>query len=470
MIFIVMVVVILSFVALWNIDLHKVIYVKALSQNAGDAAALAGARWQAISLNLMGDLNVMQAVALTQGDTNQAADINELQARLCYVGPMIGVEAAQQAAKNNGIFNNARFADRFQKHADEVLTEYTAIGASGNMMFPEPYSNCWKEYSAMIEAVVMDGVAVGPDNARYYSDVSGGHILYSLDFYDAVAGQDWCWFYYHAYSLLQNYVDYNSWPPLPAIVPEPDPINCEYFSLGLERRDLVGSSQAMLMLDQSRVDRGLSPMAIDSTIGNVTSAWYCYDNAHWGPWDAMSPFGPDGFPTVGPVKPQYDYAGADAAARVMATASRLTPGSNPNQSFLTWDQKTTTSAPASSHITWTAAAKPFGYLESGGQQVRPNGYGLVIPAFRDIRLIPMDASSAPAGGAFDLDWRDHIEMHLPDYVATGKTVAGCWYCMQLVVWENPVFRQTGIDWLKLNSGSCQDPGSGGNGGGSRRGH
>ena len=64
MIFIVMVVVILSFVVLWNIDLHKVIYVKSLSQNAGDSAALAGARWQAITLNLIGDLNVMQAVAL----------------------------------------------------------------------------------------------------------------------------------------------------------------------------------------------------------------------------------------------------------------------------------------------------------------------------------------------------------------------------------------------------------------------
>jgi hypothetical protein len=453
LIFIIMILVILAFVALWNFDLHKIIYVKSLSQNAGDAAALAGARWQATSLNLIGDLNVMQAVALTRGDTNEAAAISELQARLCYVGPMIGLEAAQQAGKNNGLFNNDRFTARLIKHADTVMTDYRATGPDGRMLFQEPFPGCWTEYAQMIQAVAANGVAVGPDNARYYSDFAGGSLLLIPDFYDAVAGTDWCWFYHHAYDFFKTYIDYQSWPPLPEIIPTPEPLNCEYFGLGLRRLDLIGDARALPAMDSLRVERGLSPDPLSPTLGSVMSAWYCYDESLWGPWDSISPAGENNFPATGPVKSHYDYAGGDAVTRVMASSPRLTPGAG------------------TSKITWTAAAKPFGYLEVGGSQIKPNEYGLVLPAFREVRLIPTDASSAPAGGSFNLDWRDHIEEHLDDYLATGATVPGCYYCMALLVWGNPVFRQTGIDWLEENKGSCQTYGGGGRrGGGSRRGH
>jgi hypothetical protein len=452
MIFIIMVLVILAFVALWNFDLHKVMYVKSVSQNAGDSSALAAARWQAISLNLIGDLNIMQAVALTQGDTNAAAAINNLQARLCYVGPMIGLEAAQQAGKNNGIFNHAGFSARLMDHADEVRNDYPALGGDGRMMFTEPYPGCWEDYATMIESVARNGVAVAPDNARYYSDSSGGHLLLNQDFYSAVAGADWCWFYHHAYDTLKTYVDYHSWPPLPEVIPTPDPMNCEFFSLGLSKQNLVGDARAISAMNTVRVERELSPDPIDGSVESMTSVWYCYDQGAWGAWDAIDPG--QGFPVTGRVKSQYDYAGADAVTRVLAESPRLSPGAG------------------SSRSTWTAAAKPFGYLEVAGVQIKPNEYSLVLPAFRDIRLFPVDASSGGAGGAFDLGWREHIEGHLEEYVALGRTVSGCTYCMSLVIWENPVFRQTGIDWLKLNSASCQTHGGGGGGGGggTRRGH
>jgi hypothetical protein len=134
-------------------------------------------------------------------------------------------------------------------------------------------------------------------------------------------------------------------------------------------------------MDSVRVERNLSPDPISSTLGSVMSSWYCYDESIWGPWDSISPDGENNFPATGPVKSQYDYAGGDAVTRVMATAPRLTPGAG------------------TSKITWTAAAKPFGYLEAGGKQIKPNEYGIVLPAFREVRLIPIDASSAPAGGA-----------------------------------------------------------------------
>jgi hypothetical protein len=462
MIFIVMMVIILTAFALWNFDLHKVIYIKNISQNAGDSAALAGARWQAISLNLIGDLNVMQAVALTRGETNEVAAINDLQARLCYVGPMIGLVAAQQAAKNNGIFNNERFADRLREHAVEVL-QYSNLGGDGQMVFTEPYSNAWAEYSMMIQSVADGGVAVGPDNAHLYSDYSGGHTLLMPEFYDAVAGADWCWFFHNANDLLNSYQSYQSWPPLPEIILNPNPINSEYFGLGLKIQAMITDDRVVTKMNEVLVERNLSDGAVDTNINRMVSQWYCYDADVWGTWDAISPSGENSFPAVGPVKSQYDYAGADAVTRVLASSPRLTPNAGTNQ------------------ITWSAAAKPFGYLMANGKEIRPNEYGLVLPAFHDVRLIPIDASSAPAGGAFNLDWRDHIEQHLPGYedasgayhpgyMAAGETFPGCWYCMQLVVWENTIFRQTGIDWLKDNSDSCNTYGGTHHGGGSRRGH
>jgi len=166
LIFLVLIVVILAFVAIWNFDLHKTVYVKTLSQNAGDAAALAAARWQGLTLNLIGDLNILQAVAWTEGDTDTASEIAALQARLCYVGPMIGFMASQQAAKNNGIYVNTRYTARVRQHAQDVRTVYPSLGDDGRMMFEEPYPGCWQEYADMIETVADNGIAAGPDNAR----------------------------------------------------------------------------------------------------------------------------------------------------------------------------------------------------------------------------------------------------------------------------------------------------------------
>ena len=448
LIFLIMVLVILGFVAIWNFDLHQTFYTKMLSQNAGDGAALAAARWQGITLNLIGDLNIMQAVAFTRGDTNAAAGIAELQARLCYVGPMVGLVAAQQAAKNNGVYNNEEFTSNILAHAREVRTDYSAIGPDGRMLFPEPYPNCWQEYADMIEVVGGQGVAAAPDNASYYQDYTGGHLLLNRDFYDAIASEDWCWFYHHAYQVLLNYTDYRWWPPLPKVIPHPNPMNCEYFGLGLTKSTVISDPQVVAMMNDLRDERGLSTVLISNTVGSVTSAWYCYEAADWSAWTALTTNGDDAFPIAGPVKPQYDYAGADALVRVLTSITRLTPGAR------------------ASGVTWTAAAKPFGYLND---DQRPNVCDLVLPAFHDIRLFPVDAASGGGGGAFDLDWREHIEGHLPPYLENGLSglVPGCYYCQQLRTWEDPVFRQRGIAWLRVNSRLSDVHGGGG---GRRRGH
>jgi hypothetical protein len=460
MIFFIMIVVLLTFVALWHFDLQKLFRVKSVTQNAGDAAALMAARWQAISLNLAGDLNLMQVIALSEGDDAALAAISNLQARLRFTGPMIAMQAAQQAAKNNGLHVNPDYTAFFREHAELVVEDYpSAVGAGGEMLFPEPYPGAWEDYSGMITAVADNGVAAAPDNLQLYSDHdTGGHTLYDIGFYEAIAGRNWCWFHFHEPALLAGYR--NFFPVWWAALPEPprsDVSNSEIFGLHLTVAGgpLIATGMSVADASELAAEREL-PGILDASGMTSSVTWVVYDEV-WGPWEAASTEGDDPFPFAGPVRDTYDYAGADAAVRVEATAGRITPGSG--------------GAAISNTLTWTAAAKPFGYLDG---ELPPTVLGLVLPAYRDVRLIPVDASSAPAAGGFNLAWRRHIEYHLPDYMDDGPsgTSASCWYCLQLRQWESQAFRQSGVDWLRLYSNRCRpvEGGGGSRGGGRRRGH
>jgi hypothetical protein len=241
-------------------------------------------------------------------------------------------------------------------------------------------------------------------------------------------------------------------------------MNSEYFGLGLTRRSLVDDVATVDLMATLNAQRNVAPLPITTNVIGVNATWYCYHPAIWTEWSAFSPTNNSPFPAAGPIRPQYDYAGADAAVRIEAEAERRTPGAGARI------------------ITWTAAGKAFGYLNVTN---RPDAFRLVLPAFHDVRLIPVDASSAPAAGAFDIEWRNHIEKHLPGYTDdngvyhSGYMQNGinaldpdCWYCQQLIPWEDPLFRQEGIQWLQHNSGSCYSgSGPGGpHGGGRRRGH
>jgi len=461
LIFLLMVMVILVFAVLWNVDIHKIIGLRSRSQHAGDAAALMAARWQGITLNIIGNLNVMQAVAISEGDADALAAIGNIQKRLCFTGPLIALEAAQQAAKNNRMYENPAFTERLQAHAQRVRNEYPyQTDGSGNMLFPEPYEGAWSEYADMLESVASSGVAAGPDNAQFYSDFVGGHTLLDQSFYYAVASSYWCWFYFHDLSLLENYVNYQSWPPLPPIANQAHQ-NAEIFSLWLMSQH---TPLASMTTASDTFRELLNTLAADSNLGTITTnamaanaAWFIYDPDRWGTWDIMETTGANRFPLTGSLKPEYNYLGADAVVRIIAEDSSL----------LTPDE----TAP---DVVWTAAAKPFGYLHNS---VRPNSYALVLPAFHEVALIPVDAATGPAGGSYNIAWREHVETHLQPYLASGPTAldAHCYYCQQLTLarWENAAFRNVGRMWLLQNSHLCVLPppsGPGGPGGGTRRGH
>ncbi len=463
MILLVVFMVILLLIGLWNFDLHKIIRVKHVARNGGDAAALAAARWQALTLNLIGDLNVLQAAALTDALANgvsnspAAAACADLQARLCFVGPLIGMAASQSAAKNNGIFVNTDYTRTILDHAALVRAEY-------DIRYPDPpYDNgpgepsCWSDYADMLDIIAGQGIAAAPDSFRLYTDfATRDHFLLNPDFYDAVATRGWCWFFFNAMSLLEDYRSYRDWPALPLIT-EPRPMNAEYFGLYLRTLNRLDNlpfarspnrtNDIPAFIAELADDAG---RAIDPAILRLESDWYAYREGDWSAWTDRIP---EGFPFLAPVRDTFNYAGADAAVRIETAMQRLTPGSAPDT------------------ITWSAAAKPFGSLED---DALPTRYGLVLPAFHDIRLIPVDTSSAPGGGSAP-GWGLHIYRHLESYLRDGLSglTAGCWYCDQLRTWEDSDFRQQGVDWLRTNSHQCQRPppgGGGGAGGGTRRGH
>lgn len=464
MIFLLMVCVILALVVLWNFDLHKIITVKIRAQNGGDAAALAAGRWQGITLNLIGHLNALQAVAISDGlvrgqtDFPEARAIADLAARLCFVGPVTALTASQLGAKNNGIYVSDEFTASLASHGSFVMSQYP-------VQYPvHPYTNspspptAWDDYGTMLLAVASQGVAVLPDNTQFFTDYYGPHLLLNPSFYDAVGSSDWCWFYYNAYQVLTSYTSYRDWDPLP-LVRDPEPMNSEFFGLGLMKvsyldtvrwilpddddNDRIGAAEIVALLEQ------VAGQSITSGVAQVPAQWYCYSPNHWRPW---TEFIPEDFPLRGAVKAQYDYVGADAAVRIETETDRVMPGTSRKR------------------VTWSAAAKPFGYLEDAE---RPNRYGIVLPAFHDVRLIPVDVATGNGGGSRP-GWATHIRDHLQPYVANGLSALtpGCWYCDQLITWEDGGFRQTGIAWLESNSSSCRTHGGGGGGGsgGTRRGH
>jgi hypothetical protein len=258
--------------------------------------------------------------------------------------------------------------------------------------------------------------------------------------------------------LLEDYTGYTWWPGLPPVQLQHYG-NCEFFSL------FVDSVQTSLrrLLPTSRLEAAVEEAGLvmvgdpSNQWSRVDQIWFTYAGGRWDRWDALDlPF-----PMTGTVRQEYDYQGADAIARVQAELDRFTPGADGNGS-------------RKDSVTWTAAAKPFGYLDLDGTAVVPSAYGFVLPAFREVRLMPIDAASMPGGGSFDLDWRRHIVEHLPVYMERGPSAlnASCWYCAQLVTWEVPAFRQEGVDWLRLYSDRCliNPPGGGGHGGGSRHAH
>ncbi len=117
--------------------------------------------------------------------------VTEMQQRLSFVGPLIGLGAAQQAAKNNGIPTNQSYQDLANLHIFQLEENF----------YTEPsvkYADMYQPYINMLKTIRDSGhsVFVYPDNLNYPSFYNSPFISYLTNesFYDAISEKDWCYF------------------------------------------------------------------------------------------------------------------------------------------------------------------------------------------------------------------------------------------------------------------------------------
>ncbi len=471
--FLLLVLVVIVLLTLLNVDTFMSVRAKNHVQNAGDAAALAAARKQGSLLNEIGRLN-LDHLALVCTNTNGMSDAEiaqlrarietetvEEQRRLALLGPVEALRLANQAAKRNGMAVHDDFARILRDHVRDIRTVYAGGGEDGDP-YPEPYPGAWTEYATRIETVIGEGLATGPDNVEFYG-AQGGHMLLNRQFYMAVSGKEWCWFYFNARNELENYSSYRDWGALPDRRDDSRD-NSEIFSLHVTARKgaitEIFKEEEILALLERFTDATVKPEDLaTSLVRDPEQVWFVYENDRWGRWfNGLTLAGDeDGwdFPIVGEIKPEYNVRGCAAVTRCLKGVDMVAVDS-------------------SSDFTWSAAAKPFGSLEDldGQVDVVTTLRHFVVPCFTDVRLVAIDSVGGENLGTADYGWVTHIRQHLGAYLERGPLNAeGCFYCLQLQSWERDSFRREGQRWLKYYSGNCRrGTGGGGGHGGTSHGH
>lgn len=184
---------VLLFAIFFFFDVHNVIRAKLKLETAEQAAALTAARWQAQSLNLIGEINLLIATesvllsdAISVTDTEIADDpedtpeeralkelkrarvrvdaLNEMQSRISFVGPLIALAAAQQTAKQNGAaivkYPDNHLIREFNKYHEQRLNENNEIYRD----FLDINGYKWlPQYRELVKEITNNGLAVRPN-------------------------------------------------------------------------------------------------------------------------------------------------------------------------------------------------------------------------------------------------------------------------------------------------------------------
>ncbi len=463
LIFLVMTLVVLILLTLLNVDTFMSVRAKNRLENAGDAAALAAARKQGALINEIGRLNVEHLVAAVRNDRKECDAIVLRQRRIALLEPVEALRLANEAAKKNGMAVREEFAEILRRHAMEVRTVYAGGSGRDGDPYPEPFPGAWTEYASRIESAIGGGLATGPDNVEFYGG-QGGHLLLNRQFYYAISGRDWCWFFFNCYNVLKSYSNYHDWDPLPDR-DENSMDNSEIFSLHLAARTLalttVFKDEEILALLGRYADGTFKKENLDKSLllSDPEQTWFFFNPDAWHRWFNGLALADDDegweFPIAGEIKPEYNVRGCAAILRCQKEVDAV-------------------AVEQTSDFTWAAAAKPFGTVADLQGAVGPvtglNGF--VVPCMTEVRLVPLDAVGGENLATADYGWVTHVRQHLGRYFEKGPIANGCFYCRQLGVWEHQSFRKAGLRWLKYNSETCRRPTGGGPGGhgGTSHGH
>ena len=456
LIFLMVVVLIGLLVVIWNFDLHRVITAKIRVRNATDAAALAAARWQGITLNMIGDLNLIQAAILSNEAEDQAglptfqvpSEINvlhELRARLAFIGPLAAYSIAQQTAFENGAFHDPALEADLRFLAEEIRDQEGY----------QPYANAFDDYAELLELLADNGVAAGAFTPRIPA-----HPLTQEKFYGAIAqalAGWWCPMHPYEYEL-ENYDGIDSWTKLDT------DFNYNYvFNLNLYEftsmpagsdggrfrpgitdfqtfDDFYNALSNYLVTAEEKgivpgygspdfVITGMYPREPDADI-----RWHAYDGSWARRWPEPTYYDEETdeeggqFPLRSGIRYEYDYIGAVAGLSVSAPVGRGILATTDNETL---------------DLVYKSKAMPFGYYPDVAQP--PYYLGFVFPVFTDVRLIHSDIG----GRVLDAKFYRHVVEHLAVYLESGPetTDPDCRYCKLLRAWET-LDRESGLAWLK----------------------
>ena len=402
-----------------NVDIFTSTRSKIRLQNAADASALALARWQGATLNLIGDLNLAHLAAVCQSNRNAIAGIVALQQRLAFMGPTVGFKAANDLANENRIAISPDMT-----RATRLVAEFMDDG-----------------YRRMLEVVLRDGIRVGVDNA---SLVRAGNVdpRVDPDFYAAIRSKDFR-------TLCLRYANgAHHLPSIPAGAPDPEEIllsghNACFGSVGIGWENGAGYASRISTLADFARDCGIDARDINEpglrTNANLFAEgnWCIYDASEWRELPAEFNF--SRFPWLSPLREEYNTSGGSATIRVEGAVALTSVAAQTNA------------------ITAQAAAKTLGRVN--GMSVAKVSPPLVLPAFPRARLVPFGVGAA---GRYGMSNINHVRSLLG---LLGRQGGASSYLSLLEMFNSEGFRSAAEEWYSnhghTDADGCHPPTKGG---------
>ena len=450
--YLVLVLVALTVLTMMNVGAFLAIRSKNRMMNAGDESAIAVAKHQGALLNRLGEMNVRHLRHLIDPNWAEWTEEDEREMReIAAFAPLEGIEIGRRTAAEWGFSEpvDDEIADCFRQHLREIADAY----CNNPDLYPEYRDNQWADYAARLSALINGGLTVAPGFMETANGWSQEPLL-SGAFYDAIAARAWCWF---GLGNRSRYFDMDA-----ATMPRPEMSaphvqeNSEVYSLHVtfgtwmdsgwadEPDGPFGERWTNFVCQVTGCSR--ERLAAAARAADPTAVWAFYDR-NWRPWSRT--FNPDGYPIAGNVKPEYDVAGCVASCIMLGHLTRLVGDGSRERSMVV-----------------TAEAKPLGTVTFEGGTCPVTAYhSFVAPSrpgeriFTEAQLVLMHSVPRDPGVSLDPQWYRHVKDHLPRYFADGpSSEGGCYYCRQLLLWENPGFRASARDWLMARGESCRTGG------------
>ncbi|MDD3117900.1 MAG: Tad domain-containing protein [Victivallales bacterium] len=380
MIFTIVLMVMLCLGVLVFYDLQHAIAGKVKFQAAADSAALTGAMWQKEALNTIGELNLVKVTnTLLELDPDPVA-ANQLvartQTRISFAYPLMGLSAAQQAARLNGAAINPAVRQVMQYHLmrlNSAIYDQTEQCING-------YD--WRQdYEEMLSEIIAQGPAVRMNSRMSAATNIHPSWLGYERFYWAILSGNFCngiiRSMFQNGSVPEDFWHHNWWQDI-GMNRMSFAGESEYLTLGIQFVSVednvaaAGELRTMVRRYGWNYDDSFSSGSFCCYDGS----WYYTPNKEWR----------DGRLLRGRVRDSAWHGGAIAGAQVEDVITR-TMNFRMNRDIKKYERGEVNAKAASSSYRpkAIAAAKTFGELSSAEA---PCAVPIILPVFRNVALVP----------------------------------------------------------------------------------